>query len=843
VRGDCSFTTGKMLAPAAWAGVISALCNDGRALLHASPSLGAVGVYRDLTLCGTGATSRVYRAVDSTTGRAVALKRLNRHLIRTSQSLARFRRELDALRRVQHPGIAKVHDVIDWDGDPTLVMEFIEGADLHELVVDAGPLDGDVALRVARELLDILAAAHGAGIVHRDVKPQNVRLRPDGQVVLLDFGSARLDAASKLTTTGTSVGTPEFMPPELFAGSAYDPRVDIYGAGATLFFALTGAAPHTADSLAELATLRHTVDAPPVAGAAKGTPEALAQVIDRCLARDPSRRYSTASLATWALDHPEIERAFAARRSRQPSCLHCDAQIAPESAVCPQCKSQHPFGYAAGLCHVDIVSVSEPTRFISHVLAQFPEHDTPEGIRALAERCAALSFEHQRYVSFIDREQALAVVARLAKHGATAAVVEERAHVPRSLGIGLATMAGWYVVPWLFWMLFGRGSVYQLFDFSSVNVPQLLLAFVAGYALSLASSLKRARAGILGPGPTRPLARPAVVAWAAVGWLVSLVWLYFSLRAYPDGLVVPSYAGAAIGSAALLAALVVSWRASLARAPTGAAQSPEPPFLVKLKVAIVPSRSVARARTTRSTLWMAAAAAALVIAEVGVIGTLIARENALQGGREWVSWNRVERYADELTRRVRRSLEMPPEPYVPPAPVEMEPRSWLETYLGEVGTTAGMTVCLLASGFLLVLARRRRRKIRTDADRIGEELGAEGVEAPATRLPPNTRRLPTDQGAAAEVATLDGADGFARDAVWRAADLAHHLQPASSVRLASAIVAMGSRKNDGALRERSMLARSILETDAGQRARFELLELEGELEAEAAETWWQRRRC
>ncbi|MEJ7729816.1 MAG: serine/threonine-protein kinase [Polyangiaceae bacterium] len=802
-----------------------------------------MGVYRELTLCGTGATSRVYRAVDSETGRVVALKRLNRHLVRSSQSLARFRRELDALRRVQHPGIAQVHDVIGWDGDPTLVMEFVEGVDLHELVVDTGPLEGDVASRVARELLDILAAAHGAGIVHRDLKPQNVRIRPDGQVVLLDFGSARLDAASKLTTTGTSVGTPEYMPPELFAGSAYDPRVDIYGAGATLFFALTGRAPHTAESLAELAVLRSTVDAPRVAAVARETPAALAQVIDRCLARDPSRRYSTASLATWALDHPEVEREFAARRSRQPSCLHCDAQIAPESAVCPQCKSQHPFGYSAGLCHVEIVSVSEPARFVEHVVTQFPEHDTPDGIRALAERCAALSFEHQRYVSFIDREQALAVVARLSKHGAIAAVIEERAQVPRSLAIGAAAVAGWHVVPFLFAMLFGRTYLGQLFDFSAVSLP-LLVAFVAGYALSSAGSLKRARAGILGPGPTRPLARPAARTWAAVGWLVSLVWLYFVMRTAPDGLLVPLLAGAAIGSAALLVALVSTWRTSLVRAPTRAAQSPEPPFLVKLRVAIVPSRSVARARTTRSTLWMAAAAAALVIAEVACIGALIRHQDELQVGREWLSrWPSVASVADRIIWQVRRELEMPGREYVPPVPVELERRSWMGAYMDELGTAAGTTVCLLASGLLVVLARRRRRKIRADAERIVEELGAEEAETAATRLPPNTRLVPAHHGAAEDVATLAGADGFAKDAVWRAADLSHHLEATSSVRLASAIVAMGSRKNDGALRERSMLARSILEADAGQRARFEFLELEGELEAEAAETWWQRRRC
>src|SRR5206468_3394890 len=112
-----------------------------------------------------------------------------------------------------------------------------------------------------------------------------VRITPDGRIVLLDFGSARLDAASQLTATGTTVGTPDYMAPELFAGSVYDPRVDIYGAGATLFECATGRAPHLADSLAELAFQRTQVDAPKVQSLAPHVPDALAQVIDRCLLR------------------------------------------------------------------------------------------------------------------------------------------------------------------------------------------------------------------------------------------------------------------------------------------------------------------------------------------------------------------------------------------------------------------------------------------------------------------------------------------------------------------------------------------------------------------------------
>ncbi|MCA9580138.1 MAG: serine/threonine protein kinase, partial [Myxococcales bacterium] len=167
------------------------------------------------------------------------LKRLHRTLISSPEALARLKREFEALARLRHPALVAVRDVIRWEGDPTLVMDFIEGRDLDRVLAEDGPLAPEAAEALARTLFEALGTAHGAGIVHRDVKPQNVRVGPDGQVYLLDFGSARLDAASQLTETGTSVGTPDYMAPELFSGAAYDPRVDIYGVGATLFKVLT----------------------------------------------------------------------------------------------------------------------------------------------------------------------------------------------------------------------------------------------------------------------------------------------------------------------------------------------------------------------------------------------------------------------------------------------------------------------------------------------------------------------------------------------------------------------------------------------------------------------------
>src|SRR5688572_29131820 len=227
--------------------------------------------FRDVVLCGTGATSRVFRAT-AASGRTVALKRLHRQLARTPEAVARLRRELEALGKLHHRAIVPVFDVIRWQGDPTIVMDYVPGRDLKDLIQSKGALSFAEAERIMRELLDALHVAHGAGIVHRDVKPQNVRIGEDGRVFLLDFGSARLDASSELTTTGTTVGTPDYMAPELFAGPVYDPRVDLYGVGATVFEALTGRAPQLADNLTALAWQRTHEDAPPLRSLREQTP-------------------------------------------------------------------------------------------------------------------------------------------------------------------------------------------------------------------------------------------------------------------------------------------------------------------------------------------------------------------------------------------------------------------------------------------------------------------------------------------------------------------------------------------------------------------------------------------
>lgn len=394
--------------------------------------------FADLELIGQGATSRVYRALDRQAKRPVALKRLHRQLIRDEETLARMRRELEALGQLRHPSIVAVFGVISWQGDPTIVMELVEGQDLKERILDLGALPGAEAERIARALLDALSAAHAAGIVHRDVKPQNIRLAKDGRVVLLDFGSARLDAASALTATGTTVGTPEYMAPELFVAPSYDPRGDLYGVGATLFESVAGRPPFVADSLAELAFAKSSRSAPPIAGVVSGCPPALALVIDKCLARAPDERFPSAARALWTLDHPAAERLLSDKRRALPLCLHCSAAIGADSAVCPSCGSGHPFSYRGGRVDVFLVSMDDEARLIDYLLARFPERATPERLRALVRSIHGLSRRRQRLISMIDEGEAAALVRELAEIEVRATISPSRGRSTSAFLIGLA---------------------------------------------------------------------------------------------------------------------------------------------------------------------------------------------------------------------------------------------------------------------------------------------------------------------------------------------------------------------------------------------------------------------
>ncbi len=255
------------------------------------------GRYEVLSELGRGTSGVVYKAHDPKLDRLVAMKILRPELVSFEESgvglKQRFHQEAVAAGRLAHPAIIAVHDVGEAEGRPFIVMEYIEGGTLADLLLGGQPLPLADAVEIVVQVCAALDYAHRHGVVHRDIKPRNILVGP-GVTKVTDFGTARILDASH-TQTGTMLGTPAYMSPEMVRGLAADPRSDLFSLGVVLYETLTGVNPFNAADLAAVLYRIVNIDAPSVRHHKAELPLALDRVLRRALAKEPEARYATAT--------------------------------------------------------------------------------------------------------------------------------------------------------------------------------------------------------------------------------------------------------------------------------------------------------------------------------------------------------------------------------------------------------------------------------------------------------------------------------------------------------------------------------------------------------------------
>jgi eukaryotic-like serine/threonine-protein kinase len=251
------------------------------------------GRYELVELIGKGGMSSVWQAHDRLLDRRVAIKVLHPQFTEDEEYVERFRREARSVAQLSHPNIVTVIDRGEDEGRQYIVFEYVEGENLKELLERGGPMPVRDALLMALQMARALSFAHARGLVHRDVKPQNVLLNADGQAKMTDFGIAREVDVQGVTITGTVMGTSEYIAPEQARGEQVDAQTDVYSLGVVLFELLTGSVPYDGDNFVSVA-LRHVNEpVPSVLDRRADVPPRVAMAVERAMAKSPDDRFES----------------------------------------------------------------------------------------------------------------------------------------------------------------------------------------------------------------------------------------------------------------------------------------------------------------------------------------------------------------------------------------------------------------------------------------------------------------------------------------------------------------------------------------------------------------------
>lgn len=270
-----------------------------------------IGRYRVIERIGKGAMGSVYSALDEQLGRQVAVKLMLAAFGEDPELRERFYREARITGQLTHRNIVTVFDLGEDAGQPFIVMELLDGKSLNEYLLSDVPATLDQKLDLMMQTCDGLQNAHQAGVVHRDIKPNNLLVLRDGTLKVLDFGVARL-ATSNLTAAGMLLGTPQYMSPEQARGQSLDARADVFSAAGVFHFMLSGHPPFGSRDMRKI--LNAIINEPPVALSDDEAPEALRRVLDKGLAKSPDDRYQ--QCADMRADIEQVRRSIAAGTQR-----------------------------------------------------------------------------------------------------------------------------------------------------------------------------------------------------------------------------------------------------------------------------------------------------------------------------------------------------------------------------------------------------------------------------------------------------------------------------------------------------------------------------------------------
>ncbi|MGC1453117.1 MAG: protein kinase, partial [Candidatus Sulfotelmatobacter sp.] len=253
------------------------------------------GRYEILQLLGEGGMGAVYKAMDRELDRPVALKLIRPQLAANPSILARFKQELLLAHQVTHKNVIRIYDLGDADGVKFITMEFVEGVDLRSLIQEKKKFSPEEAVEITQQICRALEATHAVGVIHRDLKPQNIMRDGTGRILLMDFGLARTIAGGGMTQTGALVGTMEYMSPEQALAKELDQRSDLFTLGLILYELLIGKTPYTAESVVASLIKRTQERAIPVSDHDGTIPIPLSNIVSKSLERDPKSRYQSAS--------------------------------------------------------------------------------------------------------------------------------------------------------------------------------------------------------------------------------------------------------------------------------------------------------------------------------------------------------------------------------------------------------------------------------------------------------------------------------------------------------------------------------------------------------------------